>query len=149
MGGRKDYPVKNIVGSTKSEIRQDISNLELNLSQQDNSKALEQLLTLAIHSDQTLQTISISIKLVKLAYEIYDRTEKNMQAGDDFETALTNAIFTVVEQKLVDKKQIIIEEAVKLCWSGVKDKYDINSRTNEVDEIVINSVTQVLLECIG
>lgn len=149
MGGRKDYSSKSVVGSNRLEIRQDIDNLKLDFKQQDTSKAVNQLLTLAIHSDQTLQAISISIKLIKLVYKIYQLTEEEFEVTGNFDTALSNAILTVVEQKLENKKQIIVEEAVKFCWNEVKDKYNISSPTSEIDKIVIYSVTETLLESIG
>lgn len=149
MGGRKSYSSQNIVGSNRLEIRQDFQNLESDFKRQDTSKAINQLLTLAIHSDQTLQTISVSLKLIKLAYEIYRLTEEEYERTGDFDTALTNAVLTVIKQKMRNKKQIVIEEAVKFCWSEVKEKYNISSPATEVDEIVIYSVTEALLESIG
>ena len=146
MGGRKDYESIKVVGSNRFQIRQDLDGLKTDFNSQDTTKAVNQLLTLAIHSDQTLQTISVSLKLIKLAYEIYKLADEEYQETGDFDTALTNAVITVIKQKFENKKQIIVEEAVKLCWNEVKERNNITSPAIEVDEIVVYSVTEALLE---
>ncbi|MCQ1535357.1 hypothetical protein FTO70_06560 [Methanosarcina sp. KYL-1] len=145
MGGRKSYSANALLGSGRA-TNQRVEKLQSTLKEEDNEKAVLQLLQVLASSDPALSTILLTAKILTLAYKIYTEVESEYKESGDYATAVPNAILKVAGDSIGNKKQIIIENGVKICWNKVKEENDIDVKNSEVDEVVTSVATETILE---
>ena len=147
MGGRKDFDSKVMFGQSKP-VEENISKLQSTLQDVDNEKTVLQALKVLAVSDPAIRTILLTAKILKLAYEIYSKTEQEYEKTGDYNSAVSSAVIQVAGRTIGDKKEIIIENGIKICWNKVKEENSIETRNNEVDAIVTSVFSEVIMEAI-
>lgn len=147
MGGRKGFDSKVVFGQSKS-VEENISKLQSTLQDGDNEKAVLQTLKVLAVSDPAIRTVLLTAKILKLAYEIYSKTEQEYEKTGDYNSAVSSAVIQVAGRTIGDKKEIIIENGIKICWNKVKEENSIETRNNEVDAIVTSVFSEVIMEAI-
>jgi hypothetical protein len=147
MGGRKGFDSKVVFGQSKS-VEENISKLQSTLQDGDNEKTVLQALKVLAVSDPAIRTVLLTAKVLKLAYEIYSETEKEYEKTGDYDSAVSSAVVKVVGRTIGDKKEIIIENGIKICWNEVKQENCIETSNNEVDAIVTSVFSDVIMETI-
>ena len=147
MGGRKGFDSKVVFGQSKS-VEENISKLQSTLQDGDNEKAVLQALKVLAVSDPAIRTVLLTAKILKLAYEIYSKTEQEYEKTGDYNSAVSSAVIQVAGRTIGDKKEIIIENGIKICWNKVKEENGIETRNNEVDAIVTSVFSEVIMEAI-
>lgn len=147
MGGRKGFDSNVVFGQSKS-VEENISKLQSTLQDGDNEKAVLQALKVLAVSDPAIRTILLTAKILKLAYEIYSKTEQEYEKTGDYNSAVSSAVIQVAGRTIGDKKEIVIENGIKICWNRVKEENSIETRNNEVDAIVTSVFSEVIMEAI-
>ena len=147
MGGRKDFDSKVMFGQSKP-VEENISKLQSTLQDVDNEKTVLQALKVLAVSDPAIRTILLTAKILKLAYEIYSKTEQEYEKTGDYNSAVSSAVIQVAGRTIGDKKEIVIENGIKICWNRVKEENSIETRNNEVDAIVTSVFSEVIMEAI-
>lgn len=147
MGGRKGFDSKVVFGQSKS-VEKNISKLQLTLQDGNNEEAVLQALKVLAVSDPAIRTVLLTAKILKLAYEIYSKTEDEYEKTGDYNSAVCSAVIQVAGRTIGDEKEIIIENGIKICWNNVKEKNGIKTRNNDVDAIVTSVFLEVIMEAI-
>ena len=147
MGGRKGFDSNVVFGQSKS-VEENISKLQSTLQDGDNEKAVLQALKVLAVSDPAIRTILLTAKILKLAYDIYSKIEEEYEKTGDYDSAVSSAVVQVVGRTIGDKKDVIVENAIKICWNRVKDDNSIETRNNEVDAMVTSVFSEVIMEAI-
>ena len=147
MGGRKGFDSKVVFGQSKS-VEENISKLQSTLQDGNNEEAVLQALKVLAVSDPAIRTILLTAKILKLAYEIYSKTEQEYEKTGDYNSAVSSAVIQVAGRTIGDKKEIVIENGIKICWNRVKEENSIETRNNEVDAIVTSVFSEVIMEAI-
>lgn len=147
MGGRKGFDSKVVFGQSKS-VEENISKLQSTLQDGNNEEAVLQALKVLAVSDPAIRTVLLTAKILKLAYEIYSKTEDEYEKTGDYNSAVSSAVIQVAGRTIGDEKEIIIENGIKICWNNVKEKNGIETRNNDVDAIVTSVFIEVIMEAI-
>lgn len=145
MGGRKNYDSKTIFGESKSVI-ENIGNLQSTLQGGNNNKAVNAALLLLASSDPAIRTIILATKILRLAYEIYEKTQNKYEETGDCTTAVAYAVTEVAGREINGKKELIVEQGVTIIWNKIKEENKIETSSNDVDEIVISAVSEIITE---
>jgi hypothetical protein len=145
MGGRKNYDSKVIFGGS-APVTRNIGNLHSTLHGGNNNKAVNATLLLLASSDPAIGTIIFATKVLKLAYEVYLKTQNNYEETGDYTSAIAYAVAEVAGREISEKKELIIEEGVTIIWNKIKEQNGIVTPSNQVDEIVISAVSEVITE---
>ncbi len=145
MGGRKNYDSKVIFGESTSVTR-NIGNLQSTLQGGDDNKAVNAALLVLVSSDPAIRTIIFATKVLKLAYEVYLKTQDKYEETGDYTSAVAYSVAEVAGREISEKKELIIEEGVTIIWNKIKEENDITTQSNEADEIVISAVSDVITE---
>lgn len=145
MGGRKNYDSKAIFGGS-APVTKNIGNLQSTLQSGSNNNAVNSALLVLVSSDPAIRTIIFATKILKLAYEVYLKTQDKYEETGDYTSAVAYAVAEVAGREISEKKELIIEEGVTIIWNRIKEENDITTPSNEVDEIVISAVSEVITE---
>ena len=145
MGGRKGFNSAVILGQSKP-VKENINGLQLTLQNGDNEKAVLQAIKVLAVSDPAIGTILLTTKALKLAYEIYTKTEEEYEKTGDYNVAVSSAVVQVAGRVIGDKKNIIIENGVKICWNKIKDENNIFINNSDVDNIITSALSEVISE---
>lgn len=145
MGGRKNYDSKAIFGGSVP-VTKNIGNLQSTLQSGSNNNAVNSALLVLVSSDPAIRTIIFATKILKLAYEVYLKTQDKYEETGDYTSAVAYAVAEVAGREISEKKELIIEEGVTIIWNRIKEENDITTPSNEVDEIVISAVSEVITE---
>lgn len=145
MGGRKNYDSKAIFGGS-APVTKNIGNLQSTLQSGSNNNAVNSALLVLVSSDPAIRTIIFATKILKLAYEVYLKTQDKYEETGDYTRAVAYAVAEVAGREISEKKELIIEEGVTIIWNRIKEENDITTPSNEVDEIVISAVSEVITE---
>lgn len=147
MGGRKNYDSKAIFGGS-APVTKNIGNLQSTLQSgnNNNNNAVNSALLVLVSSDPAIRTIIFATKILKLAYEVYLKTQDKYEETGDYTSAVAYAFTEVAGREISEKKELIIEEGVTIIWNRIKEENDITTPSNEVDEIVISAVSEVITE---
>lgn len=145
MGGRKNYDSKVIFGGSAAVTR-NIGNLQTTLQGGNNDKAVNAALLVLASSDPAISTIIFATKVLKLAYEVYLKTQDKYEETGDYASAVAYAVVEVAGREISEKKELIIEEGVTIIWNKVKEENNLTTQSSEVDDIIISAVSEVLTE---
>lgn len=145
MGGRKNYDSKVIFGGS-APVTRNIGNLQSTLQSGNNNKAVDAALLVLVSSDPAIRTIIFATKVLKLAYDVYLKTQDKYEETGDYTSAVAYAVAEVAGREISEKKELIIEEGVTIIWNKIKEQNGIVTPSNQVDEIVISAVSEVITE---
>jgi hypothetical protein len=144
MGGRKSYSYTAVLGGG-SGVKQGLNEVQTKITSGDYNDAVKAAVKVIAISDPGTRSIIFTLKLAKVGFEIYSSADAEYQRTGDYESALTKAIFDVVGNELAGSGEPLVNAAVKVCWDGVKSAAGIEESHTEIDELVVNSITNVLM----
>ncbi len=145
MGGRRPGDSKVIYGNSKA-VAKNIGNLQTALQSGSNSKVVAMALGLLASSNPAIGNIIFATKVLKLAYNIYEKTQDEYEKTGDYTSAVAYAVTEIAGREINENKDITIDLGVKIIWNKIKEENNIVNTSNEADEIVISAVTDVIKE---
>jgi hypothetical protein len=99
MGGRKNYDSKVIFGGS-APVTRNIGNLQSTLQGSNNDKAVNAALLVLVSSDPAIRTIIFATKLLKLAYDVYLKTQDKYEETGDYTSAVAYAFLEVAGREI-------------------------------------------------
>jgi len=80
-----------------------------------------------------------------VVFEIYSATNAEYRLTGDRDSALAKAALGIIGQELSGSGEQFVTEVVKICWDSVKTTAGYQTSQTEIDELVVNSIMNVLV----
>lgn len=144
MGGRKSYSYTAVLGGGIG-VKQGLGEVQTKITSGDFNSAVRTAVRVIAVSDPGTRSVLFTLKLAKVGFDIYSMTEAEYSRTGDYDSALASSIAKVVGRELAGSGEPLVNEAVKICWDGLKVAGGIQESHTEIDELVVNSITNVLM----
>jgi hypothetical protein len=144
MGGRKSYSYTAVLGGG-DRVKQSLNEVQTKIIGGDFDSAVKAAVKVIAVSDPGMCSIIYTLKLAKVGFDIYNVAESEYRQTGDYDSALSNAIIKAVGLELSGSGEMLINSAVKICWDGTKSAAGVQESHTEIDELVVNSITNVLV----
>jgi len=148
MGGRKSYSYVPVLGDGAS-VKDGLKSLQTKITDGKYNDAVSVAARVIAVSEPGTRSLFLSLRLAKVGYQLYSVAEKEYNETGDYRSALAHALIKETLHEFTESDPSLVEEGVKICWDRLKDEMGISIAHEEIDDLVVNSIVNVLNNASG